>query len=337
MAHLSAVEARILPHSLTQSLPGAFSEWRFTGDVIDHGKAIETCHLCGQQDLRYHFQIRNLRTDHMMWVGSHCILKFSIEVLGPDGVPLSPEEASRELSKAVDRKKREKCLVALLELSKRTMTGSNRQVFEMYRDGEALFPETALRVFQAFRTHSIPYEPSDFEVSLRTSSCWFFLEKTGPNDLALLWPALTPAQRISARKAKISLESKLAREAERMAELAAQREVDKLRYEAEQRMYEAYNAQIEAEQKAARKAFWENLEAENKAKRAQVIALAEDRQRKREEARQRKREEARRLSQAAAEEFAQSIEIDESWVPKPSKVKKPIADVNDLLGGMDLG
>ena len=50
------VRNSILPLSLGGNLPGVFGEWSFTNETIDHEEAIETCELCGQQNLRYHFR-----------------------------------------------------------------------------------------------------------------------------------------------------------------------------------------------------------------------------------------------------------------------------------------
>ncbi len=53
------VRESILPLSVAETLPAAFAEWAFTENTVDHETPIETCELCGQQDLRYHFEIAN--------------------------------------------------------------------------------------------------------------------------------------------------------------------------------------------------------------------------------------------------------------------------------------
>ena len=58
----------------------------------------ETCQLCGKQELRYHFEIGNAYTNDRLWVGSHCILQFDVDVL-EDGRRLSTTEAKRHLTK----------------------------------------------------------------------------------------------------------------------------------------------------------------------------------------------------------------------------------------------
>ena len=75
------VRDSILPLSVAGTLPDAFAEWSFTESTIDHEAPVETCQLCGQQELRYHFEIANAYTDGSLWVGSHCILQFDVAVL----------------------------------------------------------------------------------------------------------------------------------------------------------------------------------------------------------------------------------------------------------------
>lgn len=53
------VRDSILPLSVAATLPATFAEWSFTKNTVDHESPTETCGLCGQQDLRYHFEIAN--------------------------------------------------------------------------------------------------------------------------------------------------------------------------------------------------------------------------------------------------------------------------------------
>jgi hypothetical protein len=80
-AYTQTVRDSILPRSVAGSLPAAFAEWAFTENTVDHESPIETCELCGQQDLRYDFEIANRYTEAALWVGSHYILQFDVAVL----------------------------------------------------------------------------------------------------------------------------------------------------------------------------------------------------------------------------------------------------------------
>lgn len=102
------VRDSILPRSVAGAFPAAFAEWAFTENTIDHEAPIETYELCGQQDLRYHFEIANRYTEATFWVGSHCILQFDV-VLLKDGRRLPPDEAKRRLAKPTQQMQLESC------------------------------------------------------------------------------------------------------------------------------------------------------------------------------------------------------------------------------------
>lgn len=63
------VRDSILPLSVAGTLPAAFAEWAFIRSTIDRDALIETCESCGQQDLRYHFEVANRYTEATLWIG----------------------------------------------------------------------------------------------------------------------------------------------------------------------------------------------------------------------------------------------------------------------------
>jgi hypothetical protein len=109
------VRDAILPLSVGDTLPKAFGEWYFTGATEDHDEPCETCELCGQEGLRYHFEICNEYTRHTLQVGSHCILQFNVAVF-EDGKKLSPREAKKKLDK-LTQMRLESCIKALERLA----------------------------------------------------------------------------------------------------------------------------------------------------------------------------------------------------------------------------
>ena len=70
------VADNILPLSISGELSEVFKEWFFTEITEDHEDIIENCQLCNQEQLRYHFEIKNKYTQETLMVGSSCILKF---------------------------------------------------------------------------------------------------------------------------------------------------------------------------------------------------------------------------------------------------------------------
>nr|WP_313425375.1 hypothetical protein [Brevundimonas diminuta] len=114
--YTSRVRDSILPLSIAKTLPAAFREWRFTERTEDHGAPVETCRLCGQEGLRYHFEIGNERTDETLWVGSHCILKFDVAIV-QEGRRLTPQEAKRRLTELTNEMQLKACIAALEKLA----------------------------------------------------------------------------------------------------------------------------------------------------------------------------------------------------------------------------
>ena len=70
--------ASLLPLSRASTLGAALKEWTYTGRFFDLEAADGTCELCGQQELRYHFEIENGDTSASLLVGSECIKRFEI-------------------------------------------------------------------------------------------------------------------------------------------------------------------------------------------------------------------------------------------------------------------
>src|SRR5271156_6351447 len=110
--YIQKVRENVLPFSVGNSLPQVFTEWFFTEQVLDYEQRNETCQLCNQEELRYHFQIKNRYTHHILWVGSQCILKFNVPVY-ENGLVLSKQKAKRKLKLLIEQKHIEFCIKSL--------------------------------------------------------------------------------------------------------------------------------------------------------------------------------------------------------------------------------
>lgn len=188
------VRDSILPLSVADTLPAAFGEWSFTENTVDHEAPIETCELCGQQDLRYHFEIANLYTTATLWVGSHCILQFNVAVLA-GGRRLSPEEAKRHLAKLTQQMQLEACIRALEQLAAKESNPIFSGALEYYRRNKKLTPKYAAVVFWKLRTFRIDHHPSFFQVELRRAQHIEDLRQMPTQRVHRFWGALTAAQR----------------------------------------------------------------------------------------------------------------------------------------------
>ncbi len=188
------VRDSILPLSVADTLPAAFTEWSFTENTVDHETPIETCELCGQQDLRYHFEIANQYTEAALWVGSHCILQFDVAVI-EKGRRLSPEEAKRHLAKLTQRMQLESCIRALEQLATKEINPVLSGALDYYRRNKKLTPKYAAVVFWKLRTFRIDHRPSFFQVELRRAQHVEDLRQMPTRRVHSFWSALSAGQR----------------------------------------------------------------------------------------------------------------------------------------------
>lgn len=188
------VRDSILPLSVAGTLPAAFGEWSFTENTVDHESPIETCELCGQQDLRYHFEIANQYTDATLWVGSHCILQFDVAVL-EKGRRLSPTEAKRHLTKLTQQMQLQSCIRALERLATRESNPILAGALDYYRRNKKLTPKYAAVVFWKLQAFNIDHHPSFFQVELRRAQHIEDLRRMQTSRVHRFWSALTTAQR----------------------------------------------------------------------------------------------------------------------------------------------
>lgn len=188
------VRESILPLSIGDTLPKAFEEWRFTGSTADHEEPCETCELCGQDGLRYHFEIANSYTHHTLQVGSLCILQFDVAVYD-GGRRLSPPEAKKRLDKLTQQMRLNSCIRALEKLAHAENSDILQNALAYYRKNKKLAPKQAFVVFWRLRRNRIDHAPSFFNVTLKKKRFMMDLEEMETSKVHFLWRALTPSQR----------------------------------------------------------------------------------------------------------------------------------------------
>jgi hypothetical protein len=193
-AYTQRVRDSILPRSVGGTLPEAFDEWSFLDETIDHEKPIETCHLCGQQDLRYHFKIGNRYTNHHLWVGSHCILQFDVAIID-QGRRLAPDEAKRHLHKLTQQMQLDACIGALETLARKESNSILSGALEYYRRKKKLTPKYAAVVFWKLQEHGVDHHPSFFQVELKRQQHIEDLRTMPTQRVHRFWNALSSSQR----------------------------------------------------------------------------------------------------------------------------------------------
>lgn len=194
MTYTQRVRDSILPLSLADTLPKAFEEWRFTGHTHDHEEPIETCKLCGQEGLRYHFKIQNDFTGNSLDVGSHCILQFNVAVY-EGGQRLSPKDAKRRLNKLMQKMRLDACIKALQRLARSENSQILSGALDYYLTNKKLTPRQAFVVFWRLRANRIDHDPTFFNITLRRQRFKDDLAAMETDKVRFFWKALTPSQR----------------------------------------------------------------------------------------------------------------------------------------------
>lgn len=195
MEHYSQrVRNSILPLSIGDTLPKAFEEWSVTENVVDHETPQETCELCGQKSLRYHFEIRNSLNKNTIWVGSQCILRFGLSVF-ENGRVLSSEDAKKKISRIMDQLRQDACIRALERVAEAEDDSEIlTNALNYFKKNKYLSPKQAFVVLWRLNKHRIDHSPSFFKIDLKHDRSKAQLREM-ESRVRVLWPALSSSQR----------------------------------------------------------------------------------------------------------------------------------------------
>lgn len=175
--------ANLLPLSRAITLAAALQEWAYTGYCEDYGRPFEACQLCDQPELRYHFEIRNRLTQHVLLVGSECITRFGIE---------GDDEARRDRTAMIRGARRREALDVLERLAR--LTGGRFEFRPYFEEHEALTPRQMVTAIGICHRRGVPVRALP-PVRLRRGRDREALAALSPQERELLWPFLSAAQR----------------------------------------------------------------------------------------------------------------------------------------------
>lgn len=193
------VRDSILPLSVGATLPEAFEEWTVTEQVIDHEKPTETCQLCGQESLRYEFEIRNSLNENTMWVGSQCIHKFGLSVF-ENGRRLSAADSKKKIDRMLQQMRQDFCIKALERLAAAEANDILKNALDYFKKNKYLSPKQAFVVLWRLRENGIDHNASFFKVDLKHDRFKKQLREMPTARVHTIWPALTTSQREMAVK-----------------------------------------------------------------------------------------------------------------------------------------
>lgn len=200
--------ASLLPLSAAQSLAAALREWTYTGRFFDLEATDGVCELCGQQELRYHFEIENERTNASMLVGSECIKRFEIVGIDERGRRLDAAGTGKLVDRhrrgLVEDARKQRVMTALLKLGRKVPDFDAQNFIDFVDDKGAFTPNQVAMIFWRMGTAGIEYRPTDWKVRMRRDSDLGQLRTMKPAAFKRVMAALTAAQRTRVEKVKAS-------------------------------------------------------------------------------------------------------------------------------------
>lgn len=198
--------ATLLPLSQASNLAAALKEWSYTGRFFDLEATDGTCELCGQQDLRYHFEIENDDTDASLLVGSECIKRFEIAGIDEQGRRLDADETGKLVDRhrrgLVEDARKQRVMTALLKLGRKLPDFDAQNFIDFVDDKGAFTPNQVAMIFWRMGSAGVEYRPTDWKVRLRRDSDVGQLQTMNPAAFKRVMAALTGAQRQRVEKIK---------------------------------------------------------------------------------------------------------------------------------------
>lgn len=191
--------AAILPLSVADQLTPALREWIYTGRFFDLESTDGVCELCGQQDLRYHFEIDNPTTDASLLVGSECIKRFEIVGVDEQGQRIGAADTGKLVDRhrrgLVEDARKRRVMTALIRLGQKDR-GFNAADFLDFVDEKGAFtPKQVALIFWLLQKSGVEYRPTDWKVRMRRDSDLYQLRTMKTAAFKRVCAAMSAAQR----------------------------------------------------------------------------------------------------------------------------------------------
>lgn len=173
---VAKVKRNLFASSVEQEdIENALAEWKYTNTCVVTEDAV--CELCGQPDLYYHFEIKNILKDNQLWIGSECIKRFSaedtksIQFMDNYGNRITDERLIIKIvNKEMVNLKKDKKVKEVLELLSNTFNKTQEThlnyLFDEYSNKEYFTPLQMLWLDNYFSENNIEVNPFIFNVNL---------------------------------------------------------------------------------------------------------------------------------------------------------------------------
>lgn len=173
---VAKVKRNLFASSVEQEdIEKALQEWRYTNNCVVTEHAV--CELCGQPELYYHFEIKNLLKGNDLWIGSECIKRFSaedtksIEFLDNYGNRITDERliikmVNKEMINLKKDKKVKDVLELLSNLINKHQESHLNYLFDEYSNKEYFTPLQMLWLDNYFSENNEKVNPFIFNVNI---------------------------------------------------------------------------------------------------------------------------------------------------------------------------
>lgn len=196
---LQRAASSIIPLSQSKAVGPAMKEWFYTGRFYDLEELAGTCELCGQQDLRYHFEIANHFTSATLLVGSECIKRFDISGVDEHGRYLDAAKTGKLVDRhrrgLVEDARKRRVMTCLLKLEQITDDFQASSFLEFVDEKGAFTPRQVAMLFWRLSSAGVEYRPTDWKVRLRRESDYCQLRTMKPAAFKRVMAAFSPAQK----------------------------------------------------------------------------------------------------------------------------------------------
>lgn len=193
--YYTRIENNLLPLSQADSIEEAIKEWEFNGNTKDHYTTTATCEMCDQQNLRFHFEIVNKLNKNTLQVGSSCIKRYDVSVIGNKGYQIAKKDVAKHLNQFIKKMKYDFCVDSLYKLAKKTNHDILKGALKYLKEHGKLTPKFANVVLWQLKENNIDHKPSYFSVSLRTEKHRDDLKNLKDYQFKLVEPALSSSQK----------------------------------------------------------------------------------------------------------------------------------------------
>mgnify|MGYP000047021215 CR=1 FL=1 len=166
------VKKNILPVSEENTdVRKALDEWIYEGFMYDIETPEEVCELCDHLHIRYQFEIININNQNILLIGSECISRFKISVVGPRGEKLSYDDAKKKVSKdrnkLVTEAKIKNLINSLVKLASVDADFDIENFIKYFKEYGAFTPKQLATLIWRLEKYKIEFKKSHFKMSLK--------------------------------------------------------------------------------------------------------------------------------------------------------------------------